>query len=129
MYILIGSNMIIGLNKIINMIDDFSNQRDWSQFHSPKNLAVSISIEANELLECFQWDNPPADELIKDPQRLQKVKSELADVLNYTLRMCSILDLDPIEIVCQKLQENAKKYPVHLSKGKSTKYTELEGHE
>ena len=117
------------LKIITNMIDDFSNQRDWSQFHSPKNLAVSISIEANELLECFQWDNPPADELIKYPQRLQKVKSELADVLNYTLRMCSILDLNPIEIVSQKLQENAKKYPVRLSRGKSTKYTELEGHE
>ena len=117
------------LKRITNMIDDFSNQRDWSQFHSPKNLAVSISIEANELLECFQWDNPPADELIKYPQRLQNVKSELADVLNYTLRMCSILDLDPIEIVSQKLQENAEKYPVRLSRGKSTKYTELEGHE
>lgn len=117
------------LKRITNMIDDFSNQRDWSQFHSPKNLAASISIEASELMECFQWDNPPADELIKDPQRLQKVKSELADVLNYTLRMCSILDLDPIEIVSQKLQENAEKYPVRLSRGKSTKYTELEGHE
>ena len=117
--------MALGLNKVTQMIDDFSNQRDWSQFHSPKNLAVSISIEANELLECFQWDNPPADELIKDPQRLQKVKSELADVLNYTLRMCSILGLNPIEIVTTKLQENEEKYPVNLSKGKSTKYTEL----
>ena len=125
MNILVGSNMSNGLNKIINMIDDFSNQRDWSQFHSPKNLAVSISIEANELLECFQWDNLPADELIKDPQRLEKVKSELADVLNYTLRMCSILELNPIEIVTEKIQENEEKYPVNLSKGKSTKYTEL----
>lgn len=103
----------------------FAFERDWMQFHSPKNLAASISIEASELLECFQWDNPSANELIKDHQRLENVKSELADVLNYTLRMCSILGLNPIEIVTTKLQENEEKYPVNLSRGKSTKYTEL----
>lgn len=110
-------------------IDDFANERDWTQFHSPKNLAASISIEASELMECFQWDDPTTDELKVDARRLENVKSELADVLNYTLRLCSILELDPIEIVTKKLQENGKKYPVRLSKGKSTKYTELEEHE
>ena len=117
------------LKRITNKIDDFSNLRDWTQFHSPKNLAASISIEASELLECFQWDDPTVDELKIDTRRLDNVKSEISDVLNYTLRLCSILDLDPIEIVSQKLQENAKKYPVRLSRGKSTKYSEFEGHE
>lgn len=118
-------NMSLSLKEIIAEINNFASAREWDQFHTPKNLASSISIEASELLECFQWDNPPVDELIKDPQRLQKVKSELADVLNYTLRMCSILELNPIEIVTEKIQENEEKYPVNLSKGKSTKYTEL----
>ena len=115
------------LEKLTATIDQFATDRDWTQFHSAKNLAASISIEASELMECFQWDDPTADELKMDARRLENVKSELADVLNYTLRLCSILELDPIEIVTKKLQENAKKYPVRLSKGKSTKYTELEG--
>ena len=110
-------------------IDDFANERDWTQFHSPKNLAASMSIEASELLECFQWDDRTADELKMDARRFENVKSELADVINYSLRLCSILELNPIEIVTKKLHENAKKYPVRLSKGKSTKYTELEGNE
>lgn len=117
------------LEELMSKIDQFATGRDWTQFHSPKNLTASISIEASELLECFQWDDLTADELKMDTRRFENVRSELADVLNYTLRLCSILELDPIEIVTRKLQENAKKYPVRLSKGKSTKYTELEGHE
>lgn len=117
------------LESLTVKINKFATDRDWTQFHSAKNLAASISIEASELMECFQWDDPTTDELKVDSRRLENVKSELADVLNYTLRMCSILELDPIEIVTKKLQENAKKYPVRLSKGKSTKYTELEADE
>lgn len=117
------------VRQVIAKIDDFANERDWTQFHSPKNLAASISIEASELMECFQWDDPTTDELKVDARRLENVKSELADVLNYTLRLCSILELDPIEVVTKKLQENGKKYPVRLSKGKSTKYTDLEADE
>lgn len=116
------------LTELIGRIDQFATDRDWTQFHSVKNLAASITIEASELMECFQWDDPTVDELKLDARRLEQVKSEVADVLNYTLRLCSILELNPIEIVTEKLQENAKKYPIHLSKGKSTKYTELEGH-
>jgi dCTP diphosphatase len=117
------------LEELTATINQFAIDRDWTQFHSAKNLAASISIEASELMECFQWDDPTADELKSDVRRLEQVKSEVADVLNYTLRMCSILELDPIEIVAKKLEENAKKYPIRLSKGKSTKYTELEGDE
>ena len=117
------------LEELMSKIDQFVTDRDWTQFHSPKNLAASMSIEASELLECFQWDDLTADELKMDARRFENVKSELADVINYSLRLCSILELNPIEIVTKKLHENAKKYPVRLSKGKSTKYTELEGNE
>ena len=114
------------LEELTKKIDQFAIDRDWTQFHSPKNLAASISIEASELMECFQWDDPTIDALKVDARRLENVKSELADVLNYTLRLCSILELDPIEIVTKKLQENGKKYPVNKSKGSSKKYTEFE---
>lgn len=114
------------LEELTATINQFAIDRDWTQFHSPKNLAASISIEASELMECFQWDDPTADELKMDARRLENVKSELADVLNYTLRLCSILELDPIEIVTKKLRVNAEKYPVKKSKGSSKKYTELE---
>ena len=125
MNILIGSNMSNGLNKIINMIDDFSNQRDWSQFHSPKNLAVSISIEANELLECFQWTDLSVKAVNDDAELRQKIQDELADVLIYALRSCSVLGFDPLEVINKKLRVNEQKYPVHLSKGTSSKYDKL----
>ena len=114
------------LEELMSKIDQFATDRDWTQFHSPKNLAASISIEAGELLECFQWDDLTAEELKMDARPFENIKSELADVLNYSLRLCSILDLDPIEIVSKKLLVNAEKYPVRKSKGSSKKYTEFE---
>ena len=125
MNILIALNMSNDLGDITNMIDDFSNQRDWSQFHSPKNLAVSISIEANELLECFQWDNPSVKAVNDDTELRQKIQHELADVLIYALRSCSVLGFDPLELINTKLRVNEQKYPVHLFKGTSSKYDKL----
>lgn len=98
-------------------IDKFAEERDWSKFHTPANLAKSISIEANELLECFQWD--------EDNYSLDEVKEELADVLNYSIRMASILNLNIKDIVMDKMDKNASKYPVEKSKGKADKYTKL----
>ena len=95
----------------------FTKDRDWDQFHSPANLAKSISIEANELLECFQWSDDNYD--------IDDVKAELADVLSYCIQMASKLDLDIREIVLQKMEETAKKYPVEKAKGVSTKYNRL----
>lgn len=120
------ANYMSDLEELMSKIDQFATDRDWTQFHSPKNLAASISIEAGELLECFQWDDLTAEELKMDARRFENIKSELADVLNYSLRLCSILDLDPIEIVSKKLLVNAEKYPVRKSKGSSKKYTEFE---
>ena len=101
----------------INRILKFSKDRDWEQFHSPANLAKSLSIESNELLECFQWDDNNFD--------INEVKEELADVITYVVYMLDRLGLDADEIVNSKINQNEKKYPVGKSKGKSTKYTKL----
>ena len=98
-------------------IDKFNKVRDWDKFHTPSNLAKSISIEANELLECFQWDN--------DNFNLQDVKEELADVMNYCLQMSMVLNMDIIDIINEKMDKNEKKYPVNKAKGISTKYDKL----
>lgn len=103
--------------KLNKRIKDFNDERDWNQFHSPSNLAKSISIEAAELLECFQWNNDQYD--------LNAVKEELADVVNYCIQMSQVLDLDLIQIVNQKMDKTEKKYPVSKSKGVSTKYDKL----
>lgn len=91
--------------------------RDWDQFHSPANLAKSISIEANELLECFQWSDDDYD--------IEHVKEELADVIVYCRNMLDKLGLDEDEIVNAKMDKNEAKYPVEKSKGSNKKYTEL----
>ena len=101
----------------IERIRKFSEDRDWDQFHSPANLAKSISIEANELLECFQWDEEHFD--------MQEVKEELADVLVYCRNMLDKLELDEDEIVNEKLSQNEAKYPVEKAKGKADKYNKL----
>ena len=98
-------------------IDKFNKDRDWDQFHTPVNLAKSISIEANELLECFQWSDTNYD--------LENVKEELADVMNYCIQMSQVLDLDIIEIMNNKMDKTEKKYPVDKAKGVSTKYNKL----
>ncbi len=103
--------------KTIERIRKFTEDRDWDQFHSPANLAKSISIEANELLECFQWSDEDYD--------LEHVKEELADVLVYCQDMLDKLGLDADEIVNAKMTKNEMKYPVEKAKGRSDKYTRL----
>lgn len=105
------------LEKVINDIKKFIDDRDWNQFHTPENLAKSICIEAAELLECFQWSNDEYD--------FESLKEELADVLIYCLQMSIALNLDPIEIIENKMLKNGKKYPVSKAKGVSTKYNKL----
>ena len=101
----------------IERIRKFTEDRDWSQYHSPANLAKSISIEANELLECFQWSDTDYD--------LNHVKEELADVIVYCQDMLDRLGLDVDEIVNNKMTQNEKKYPVEKAKGKADKYDQL----
>ncbi len=101
----------------ITRIIRFSEDRDWDQFHTPANLAKSISIEANELLECFQWSDDNYD--------LEAVKDELADVIVYCVDMLDKLHLDADEIVNAKMAKNEAKYPVEKARGNATKYTRL----
>ena len=103
--------------KTIERIRKFTTDRDWDKFHSPANLAKSISIEANELLECFQWSDTEYD--------LEHVKEELADVIVYCQDMLDKLGLDVDEIVNSKMEKNEKKYPIDKSKGVATKYDKL----
>ena len=102
---------------LLQRIDQFNKDRDWDQFHSPVNLSKSISIEAGELLEWFQWSD--------NNYNVEDVKEELADVLNYCFQMCNVLNVDPIEIVNNKMDIIEKKYPIEKAKGKSTKYNKL----
>ena len=101
----------------IKRILKFSEDRDWDQFHSPANLAKSISIEANELLECFQWSDDNYD--------INDVKEELADVMVYCVDMLDKLGLDADEIINAKMDKNEAKYPVEKARGSAKKYDKL----
>ena len=98
-------------------IDKFNKDRDWDQFHTPSNLAKSISIEAAELLECFQWNDNGFNK--------EAVLEELADVMNYCIQMSQVLNVDIVDIINKKMDKTEKKYPVEKSKGVSTKYDKL----
>ena len=101
----------------IDRIRKFTEDRDWEQFHTPANLAKSISIEANELLECFQWSDTDYD--------LDHVKEELADVMVYCWNMLDCLGLDEDEIINDKMAKNEAKYPVEKARGIAAKYDQL----
>ena len=107
----------MSLEQVKQRIDKFNKDRDWDQFHTPSNLAKSISIEANELLECFQWSDSNYD--------IESVKEELADVMNYCFQMSMVLGVDIIDIINSKMDKTEKKYPVDKAKGVSTKYNKL----
>jgi len=100
---------------------DFSAERDWERFHSPKNLAMALAAEAGELLELFQWLSEPESGQLDAVQRAA-VEQELADVLIYLLRLADRLDVDIDGAVARKMQINAAKYPVALARGNATKY-------
>lgn len=103
-------------NQTLTALRTFVAERDWDQFHSPDNLAKSISIEAGELLECFQWA-PDFDQ--------EQVEAELADVVTYCIHLANKIGVDLDEIVMRKLESTKAKYPVDLAKGRMTKYTKL----
>lgn len=109
------------IRALIEKIVAFRDARDWKQFHNPKDIAISISLEAAELLEVFQWTGADTDVDSEDKRR--KVKEELADIIIYALLMGYDLGLDISEIVSEKIDENNKKYPADRVYGKSDKYT------
>lgn len=105
----------------IDQVLKFRDDRDWKQFHNPKDLAISISLEAAELLEIFQWS--AEDVVCKD--KMDKIREELADVVNYCILMADTCGLDLDEIVREKIKRNNEKYPVEKAFGSKEKYTEL----
>ena len=105
------------LKQLMKEIKQFNEERDWDQFHSPENLAKSISIEAGELLECFQWNG--------ENYNREEVLEELADVFTYAIQMAMKLEVNPEDIIMKKLEKTKKKYPVEKAKGVSTKYNKL----
>ena len=105
----------------IEQVLKFRDDRDWKQFHNPKDLAISISLEAAELLEVFQWS---AQDVTCEDKK-EKIKEELADVLNYCILMADCCDLDLDEIIQAKVKRNNEKYPVEKALGCKKKYTEL----
>lgn len=112
------------LQSLRDALRQFALDRDWDQFHFPKNLAIALSVEAAELLEHFQWMSESDSAAIDEPTRT-KVREELADVLLYLIRLADKLNIDLSAAAIEKLRINAAKYPIDKSRGTSKKYTEL----
>lgn len=108
----------IEINEIMEQIVQFTEERDWNQFHNGKDLALALSIEASELNEAFLWKKP-------EDVNVDRVKEELADVLNYAFLIAHKYDLDIKEIILSKLKKNSEKYPISKAKGSAKKYNEL----
>ena len=108
------------MEDIKKTVEKFRNDRNWRQFHNEKDLAISISLEANELLELFQWKSSE-----EGSKEVERIKEELADVMIYSILLASNLDLNIEDIILEKIEKNNEKYPVDKSYGSNKKYTEL----
>lgn len=106
------------INDLISELIKFRDERDWAQFHNPKDLSLALSIEASELNELFLWKSA-------EDANLDKVKKELADILSYALLLAEKYNLDVKQIVLDKIKENNEKYPIDKAKGSAKKYNEL----
>jgi dCTP diphosphatase len=109
-----------------NRILAFARERDWEQFHAPKNLSMALAAEAGELMEHFLWAEPAASrDIARDPVRRARIEEELADVIIYALEFANMTGIDVAAAIQAKMKANARKYPVEKAKGRSDKYTEL----
>ena len=113
------------LKEFQNKIAKFRDDRDWKQFHTPKDLALSVVVEAAELLECFQWKSKEEVEKMINSESISKITDEMADVLIYLLNLSDVLGIDLLKEAEKKLEQNDKKYPVEKAKGTAKKYNEL----
>ena len=109
---------------VISRLNKFAQDRDWEQFHSPKNLACSIVIEASELLEKFQWMSEIQSKII-DPEKLSEIESEVADIFSYLIYFAKQYDIDILKAASNKIELNEIRYPIDKSKGNAEKYTKL----
>lgn len=120
------STHLIDTTELTKALDTFAIERDWAQFHSPKNLVMALTGEVGELNELFQWlTEQQSIDLANDPERKQRVGEELADVLFYLVRIASVMGVDLNQVAVRKLALNAEKYPADKSRGSNKKYSEL----
>lgn len=111
------------VHRIQSLLADFARERDWDQFHTPKNLATATVCEAGELAEIFQWmTESESEEVMNDPKLGEEVRDEMADVLLYLLRLADKLGIDLEAAMLAKIQKNGEKYPIDLSRGSAEKY-------
>lgn len=108
------------------LIQDFVDERDWRKYHNPKDLAISIAIEAAELMELFQWvSERKVEKVLEDAERFTRLEEELADIIILCFNLANVLDVDVAKAVTKKVEKNRAKYPVDLVKGNYNKYTQL----
>ena len=113
------------INELQKKVIEFRDAREWAQYHNPKDLAISLMLEAAELLEVFQWKDAEEVKAIKShPESRRRVKEELGDILIYALNICHAFGFDPSEVILEKLAINEKKYPVEKARGSAKKYNE-----
>ena len=112
------------MKHLMDSISEFVDERDWNQFHSPKNLSMALGVEVAELQEHFQWLTQEESGNLAEEKR-QSVKEEIGDIFIYLIRLCQVLDIDPVNAANEKLAINKKKYPINKAKGSIKKYTEL----
>lgn len=116
----------LNVKEIQGQLQKFADDRNWEQFHSIKNLVMALSVESSELLELFQWLSPEQSDNIKSrSEEYNKVEEEIADIFAYLLRLCDKLDIDIEKVIQDKMEKNAKKYPIDKSFGLATKYNDL----
>ena len=116
------------ISKLKQLAQDFVDERDWNKYHNPKDLAVSIAIEAAELMELFQWAGQgEVEKMSNDKDKLLRIREELADVMILCLNMGNTLGLDLSQAIIEKIEKNKAKYPVELVRGNYRKYTQLKG--
>jgi dCTP diphosphatase len=112
------------MKDLIQKLRDFAEERDWNQFHSPKNLAIALTVEVAELLEEFQWLTEEQSRK-PDQERLNRIKDEISDVMIYLVLLSDHLNIDPMAAAFEKIEKNREKYPADKIRGSAKKYTEL----
>ncbi len=111
------------MQKLVEKLRTFAKERDWEQFHSPKNLAMALSVEVSEIVELFQWLTEEESYNLS-PEKLQRLKEEIGDVVIYLTKLSDKFGIDPVEAAINKIEINEKKYPAEMVRGKAKKYNE-----
>tara|TARA_Y100001980_G_C14185558_1_gene54928 strand:- start:115 stop:459 length:345 start_codon:yes stop_codon:yes gene_type:complete len=110
------------IKKLQKRLKQFASERDWEQFHNPKNLAIALSVEVAELMEIFQWSNSGGLNEIKDPKTKIEIEEEMADILNYIMRLSDVMEINLEKVAYEKIIKNEIKYPIDKCKGSTRKY-------